>query len=167
MNKMSSLMKDNNIPVDYVNQEFVDDPNNSKIVKTFEGIQLRHPDFGFDSWSTLYTPVGYILKADNILSHLKHKIVEESSNSDNVNVYENHSVVSIDRTQRKLSITDNFSGATSELTYDKMLISAGPWTNKLLGPGVMSPPMSQLPLVVSNEQTQDFVARYVHNVPCC
>ena len=46
-----------------------------------------------------------------------------------------------------------------ELSYDKLLICAGPWTNRILGPSVMSPPMSQLPLVVSNEQTQDFSAR--------
>ena len=160
MNKMFSLMKDNGIPVDYVNKDFVGDPSNSKIVKTFDGIQLRHQDFGFDSWSTVYTPVGYILKADNILSNLKQNIIEESSKHENVNFYENHSVVSIDRTQKTLTICDNYSGATSELTYDKMLLSAGAWTNRLLGPGVMCPPMSQLPVVVSNEQTQDFVVRY-------
>ena len=98
MGKMYSLMKSNHIPVQYVDKEFVDDPQNVNIVNKFKGIQIRSKDYGFPSWSTLYTPVGYILKADNILSHLRQKILDAAEKLPNkVRVYENHSVTQIDR----------------------------------------------------------------------
>ena len=60
-------------------------------------------------------------------------------------------------------MSDNFSGTEQmeEVEYDALLMTAGPWTNSLLSGEVTQPPLSQLPLVVSNEQTQDFEVRCV------
>ena len=71
---------------------------------------------GWAGWSTVYTPVGYILKvssdlsgsyplkgisftfqADNILSHLRKLIHEASTLSSDVTLLENSSVTQIDR----------------------------------------------------------------------
>ena len=49
MGKMYSLMKSNHIPVQYVNKEFVDNPQNVNIVKKFKGIHIRSKDYGFPS----------------------------------------------------------------------------------------------------------------------
>merc|ERR1719474_249816 len=95
MGKMFDLMSDNKIPVSFVDKQFVEDAENKEIIKTFEGIQLRSKDFGFDNWSTVYTPVGYILKADNILAELKQKISEASTDSKNICYYQNSSVIQI------------------------------------------------------------------------
>ena len=98
MNKMYSLMQSNEIPVQFVDKAFLDNPLYEHTLKTFDGIQLRSKDHGFPEWSTLYTPVGYILKADNILSHLRQKILNSEENLPNViKAYENHSVTQIDR----------------------------------------------------------------------
>ena len=43
--------------------------------------------------------------------------------------------------------------------YDRLLLSTGPWTNMMLGSDVMNPALQQFPLVISNEQTQDFADR--------
>merc|ERR1712203_861353 len=43
--------------------------------------------------------------------------------------------------------------------FDRLLLTAGPWTNSLLSYEVTRPFLSQLPLLVSNEQTQDFEVR--------
>ena len=98
MNKMYSLMQSNQIPVQYVDKAFLDNPINKHTVETFNGIQLRSKDHGFPEWSTLYTPVGYILKADNILCHLRQKILNcEEKIPSRIKVYEDHSVTQIDR----------------------------------------------------------------------
>ena len=47
----------------------------------------------------------------------------------------------------------------TQVRYDKLLLATGPWTNSLLDPGLTSPSLSLLPVLVSNEQTQDFDAR--------
>ena len=37
-----------------------------------------------------------------------------------------------------------------------MLITAGPWTNQILSSSITNPELPKLPIVVSNEQTQNF-----------
>ena len=76
---------------------------------------------------------------------------------------ENSSVQQIDRRRKTILMSDNFSGTEQmeEVEYDALLMTAGPWTNSLLSGEVTQPPLSQLPLVVSNEQTQDFEVRCV------
>lgn len=58
---------------------------------------------GWAGWSTVYTPVGYILKADNILSHLRKLIHEASTLSSDVTLLENSSVTQIDRSWLMIS----------------------------------------------------------------
>ena len=44
MGKMFELMKDNDIPVKYVDKQFMEDYGNREIIKSFKGIQLRCTD---------------------------------------------------------------------------------------------------------------------------
>ena len=60
------------------------------------------------------------------------------------------------RDTRKVVVKNSVGDLLEELSFDKLLICAGPWTNQILGPDVMYPPLSPLALIVSNEQTQDF-----------
>ena len=62
MTRMMELMRENKIPVHNVDTEFLTNPDNKTVVETFNHCQLRTEDHGFRSWSTVYTPVGYILK---------------------------------------------------------------------------------------------------------
>ena len=73
---------------------------------------------------------------------------------------ENTAVSKIDRGEKTLVLSDNFSGEQRELHFDRLLLTAGPWTNSLLSFEVTTPFLSQLPVVVSNEQTQDFEVRW-------
>ena len=159
MQKMHSLIQGNGIPVDFVDAKFVENPDNGNISKTFNGIQLRSEDTGFPGWLTLYTPVGYIMKANSILNHLRERIKQlAETNKDFITVIEDHKVVSINRDNKKIEVRSSFDddAGVNLLSYDKLLITAGPWTNQVLGPDTMAPPLPQLPVVISNEQTQDF-----------
>ena len=161
MQNMLRLIRANGIPADFVDAKFLQDPDNKSVTETFKGIQIRDPDFGFDNWRTVYTPVGYIMKADNILHNLREKIREAAAQSPHkVELCENTAVTRIDRTEKTLVLSDRFSGEQREIQYDKLLLTAGPWTNSLLSYEVTTPFLSQLPLVVSNEQTQDFPVRW-------
>ena len=83
---------------EYQEAKKLNNPDNREVVETFSGVQLRSKDHGFDSWSTLYTPVGYILKADNILSHLRDKLCSRAhKDPDNVTILENHTVTHVNR----------------------------------------------------------------------
>ena len=162
MQNMKNLIYENGIPACFVDKKFVENPSNKSVTETLRGIQIRDADFGFDDWKTVYTPVGYIMKADNILNHLRDKLREAAVKyPESVRLMENSSVCKIDRKRKTVLIAESFSdsGEMEEVKYDKVLLTAGPWTNSLLSPEVTSPPLSQLPLAVSNEQTQDFDAR--------
>ena len=60
------------------------------------------------------------------------------------------------RAARTVRVEDRYTSSPQQLQleYDQLVLAAGPWTNQLLGAGVMDPPLQLLPLVVSNEQTQ-------------
>ena len=161
MQKMLELIQKNGIPAHFVDAKFLQNPDNKSVAETFKGIQIRDPDFGFANWRTVYTPVGYVMKADNILSHLREKIREAALESpDQVQLWENTAVTSIDRAEKTVTVTDRFSGHQKEIKFDRLLLTAGPWTNSLLSYEVTRPFLSQLPLLVSNEQTQDFEVRW-------
>ena len=161
MQNMLQLIQDNGIQAHFVDAKFLQNPDNKSVTETFKGIQLRDPDFGFDNWRTVYSPVGYVMKADNILSHLREKIREAAVQCpQGVELVENTAVSRIERAGKTVVITDRFSGQQRQLNFDRLLLTAGPWTNSLLSFEVTSPFLSQLPVVVSNEQTQDFEVRW-------
>ena len=161
MQKMLELIQKNGIPAHFVDAKFLQNPDNKSVAETFKGIQIRDPDFGFANWRTVYTPVGYVMKADNILSHLREKIREVAVLCPHqVELVENTAVSRINRADKTVVLTDRFSGEQRQLHYDRLLLTAGPWTNSLLSYEVTTPFLSQLPVVVSNEQTQDFQVRW-------
>ena len=93
MENMYNLIHSNGIPVHFVDREFMDNPRNKSVTETLRGVQIRCEDFGFDNWKTVYSPVGYILKADAILSYLREKIREAAVEyPDSVQLFENSSV---------------------------------------------------------------------------
>ena len=161
MQNMLQLIRANGIPAHFVDAKFLQDPDNKSLTETFKGIQIRDGDFGFENWRTVYSPVGYIMKADNILNQLREKIREAALESpDQVQLWENTAVTRIDRAEKTVTVTDRFSGHQKEIKFDRLLLTAGPWTNSLLSYEVTRPFLSQLPLLVSNEQTQDFEVRW-------
>eukprot|EP00092_Neocalanus_flemingeri_P033115 GFUD01036010.1.p1 GENE.GFUD01036010.1~~GFUD01036010.1.p1 ORF type:complete len:574 (+),score=141.78 GFUD01036010.1:180-1901(+) len=162
MQKMHDLIKANGIPVQFVDDKFMENPANKSAVESFQGIQIRSKENGYEGWKTLFTPVGFIMKANAILNHLREKTKKlAEKNEQSIAVFEDHKVVSIDQEKRTLTVKSNFDDEDpgTQLQYDKLLITAGPWTNQILGPSTMHPALPQLPVVISNEQTQDFALK--------
>ena len=85
MQNMRDLIHNNGIPVQFVDRKFLENPQNESVVEKLKGIQIRDSDFGFDNWKTVYTPVGYILKADNVLSHMR-EMIRKGTRQININI---------------------------------------------------------------------------------
>ena len=166
MRTMYDLLRLNKVPVDFVNENFITNHKNEAVIESLNGIQIRSEENGFSGWSTIYTPVGYVLKADSILEYLKEKtkklaeILSISESLGSVSILEDQKVFEIDRSTKTLKIKSCYDNEEEHgvtcLKYDKLLITAGPWTNQILGDSVTQPPLPKLPVVVSNEQTQNF-----------
>ena len=60
MGKMFDLMKDNGIPVNYVDKQFMEDFGNREIIKTFEGIQLRSNDYRVSQKNVPFSEIGIL-----------------------------------------------------------------------------------------------------------
>ena len=63
----------------------------------WQGVEVRGPHTGHEGWATVYTPVGYTLRADNILATIRSRVADTAASCTNVRLYENHAVTSIDR----------------------------------------------------------------------
>ena len=117
----------------------------------------------------LYTPFGYVLKANNILEFLRNKTIYFAENHPKqITVYEDEKVINIDRKNKIIGIQSVYDDHKIRyIKYDKLLITAGPWTNKILSS--MNPKLPLVPMIISNEQTQNFglMPHYIHadNMP--
>ncbi|CAJ1329549.1 unnamed protein product [Effrenium voratum] len=92
----------------------------------------------------LFMPEGYTLVVPTAL-HCLHWAAARSGVE-----YEEDAVVSIDRRSKTVTTRDG-----REIRYHKLVITAGPWTNKVL----QSAQLDGLPMIVSNEQTVEFLAK--------
>ena len=63
----------------------------------WQGVEVRGPHTGHEGWATVYTPVGYTLRADNILATIRSRVADTAASCTNVRLYESHAVTSIDR----------------------------------------------------------------------
>ena len=61
---------------------------------------MRGPHTGHEGWATVYTPVGYTLRADNILATIRSRVADTAASCTNVRLYESHAVTSIDRSHK-------------------------------------------------------------------
>ena len=61
---------------------------------------MRGPHTGHEGWATVYTPVGYTLRADNILATIRSRVADTAASCSNVRLYESHAVTSIDRSHK-------------------------------------------------------------------
>ena len=66
----------------------------------WQGVEVRGPHTGHEGWATVYTPVGYTLRADNILATIRSRVADTAASCTNVRLYENHAVTSIDRSHK-------------------------------------------------------------------
>ena len=156
--KMHHAATENGIPIEFVDSSGI---GSNGLVRPhqIEGVAI----WSDQDWRTIYTPAGYVLKADAILSRLRELIERTARNPENtyLNVLHDEEVVAIDRTKK--IITTMPSGSTDAenpskadagrlIKYDKLLLCCGPWTNRLLQLGNLS----MMPVMVSNEQTSNF-----------
>ena len=156
--KMHRAAAENGIPMEFVDGSGI---GSKDLVRPhhIEGVAI----WSDRDWRTIYTPVGYVLKADAIISRLRELIDRTASNPKNthLNVMHDDEVVAIDRA-KKIITTVPFGSADAddpstanagrEIEYDKLLLCCGPWTNRLLRLGNLA----MMPIMVSNEQTSNF-----------
>jgi hypothetical protein len=107
-------------------------------------VNARFPAFQLDKTEEgILVPSGRLCLATNCVQAFSAAAAAQGA------VLVEDTVVSIDRAN-KCILTD--SG--KKLRYSKLVLSCGPWTNKMLG--LASPPLAKLPIFVSNEQTINF-----------
>merc|ERR1719189_647622 len=122
-------MGESGVPVSFVDQQFLSHPDNSEVARALEGVEVRGPHTGHEGWATVYTPVGYTLRADNILATIRSRVADTAASCTNVRLYENHAVTSIDRAARTVRVEDRYSSSPQQLQleYDQLVLAAGPW----------------------------------------
>eukprot|EP00940_MAST-03C_sp_MAST-3C-sp2_P000907 g907.t1 len=120
-------------------------------IMSFEEVNKRWPKQIrlFKDEEALYLPNGgFSMAVERALSALR-----DAAEKAGVEVFEDEAVVRIDRTRKTLTTDQN----NKIIKYDRLVICAGPWTNKVLS--LASPPLSLMPIVVSEEQTLDIASK--------
>eukprot|EP01083_Nonionella_stella_P025928 71397_1 len=145
---MHKVIQSNNIPV-----RFVASVNDDELQSELQGVEIRTANNGWPGFKTLYTPFGYILKANNILEFLRETLHNLAAMHSSITVYDDQKVINIDRKTKKIAIQSMFNETDiTNISYDKLLVTCGPWSNQILQ--CLNLPL--VPIIVSNEQTQDF-----------